>query len=189
MKDVIIIGGGPSGLSAALNLLRSGKSVLILEKNNFGGQIANSPRVENLPSIKEVSGADFASQFFDQVTALGAEFELEEVLENILAILSDETAPVVNVEEKTTNEDVTIDVVEDKILTKLYEVAGLLQKIAAPISIITFIIGAIIMVTGALGKKDGARTGIIVCVLSIVMYAVCMYSEPIIVAVANWMAS
>ena len=81
MKDVIIIGGGPAGMSAALNLLRSGKSVLILEKNNFGGQIANSPRVENLPSIKEISGADFASEFFDQVTALGAEFELEEVLE------------------------------------------------------------------------------------------------------------
>ena len=81
MKDVIIIGGGPSGLSAALNLLRSGKSVLILEKEQFGGQIANSPRVENLPSIKEISGADFASKFFDQVTELGAEFELEEVLE------------------------------------------------------------------------------------------------------------
>ena len=81
MKDVIIIGGGPAGMSAALNLLRAGKSVLILEKNNFGGQIANSPRVENLPSIKEISGADFASEFFDQVTALGAEFELEEVLE------------------------------------------------------------------------------------------------------------
>lgn len=81
MKDVIVIGGGPAGLSAALNLLRSGKSVLILEKENFGGQIANSPRVENLPSIKEISGSDFASAFFDQVTDLGAEFELEEVVE------------------------------------------------------------------------------------------------------------
>lgn len=81
MKDVIIIGGGPSGLAAALNLRRSGRSVLVLEKDTFGGQIAVSPRVENLPSIKEISGADFASQFFDQVVELGAEFELEEVLE------------------------------------------------------------------------------------------------------------
>jgi len=80
MKDVIIIGGGPAGMAAALNLRRSGKTVLILEKENFGGQIANSPRVENLPSIKEINGADFSSQFFDQVTELGAEFELEEVL-------------------------------------------------------------------------------------------------------------
>ncbi|MCQ2793850.1 MAG: NAD(P)/FAD-dependent oxidoreductase [Bacilli bacterium] len=80
MFDTIIIGGGPGGLSAALNLRRAGRSVLIIEKEVFGGQIANSPRVENLPSIKEISGADFASEFFDQVTALGAEFELEEVL-------------------------------------------------------------------------------------------------------------
>ena len=80
MKDVIIIGGGPAGMAAALNLRRSGKSVLILEKENFGGQIATSPRVENLPSIKEINGADFASSFFDQITELGAEFELEEVL-------------------------------------------------------------------------------------------------------------
>lgn len=80
MKDVIVIGGGPAGLSVALNLLRAGRNVLILEKENFGGQISTSPRVENLPSIKEISGSDFASAFFDQVTDLGAEFELEEVL-------------------------------------------------------------------------------------------------------------
>ena len=49
MIDVIVVGGGPAGMSVALNLLRAGRSVLILEKENFGGQIANSPRVENLP--------------------------------------------------------------------------------------------------------------------------------------------
>lgn len=81
MIDTIIIGAGPAGLSAALNLRRAGRSVLILEKEVIGGQIANSPRVENLPSIKEVAGADFASEFFDQVTALGADFQLEQVLE------------------------------------------------------------------------------------------------------------
>lgn len=79
--DIIVIGGGPSGMSAALYALRSGKSVLILEKENFGGQIANSPRVENFPSIKEISGLNFSDQLFTQITDLGAEFELEEVLE------------------------------------------------------------------------------------------------------------
>ena len=79
MLDTIIIGGGPSGLTAALYLLRDNKKVLILEKENFGGQIANSPRLENFPSIKEISGTDFASNLFDQVMSLGAEFELEEV--------------------------------------------------------------------------------------------------------------
>ena len=79
MKDIIIIGGGPAGMSAALYALRAGKSVLIIEKENFGGQIANSPRVENFPSIKEISGVDFSSNLFDQIIALGALFELEEV--------------------------------------------------------------------------------------------------------------
>ena len=59
MVDVIIVGAGPSGMSAALNLLRAGRSVLILEKEGIGGQIATSPRVENLPSIKEVAGEKF----------------------------------------------------------------------------------------------------------------------------------
>ena len=54
MIDVIVIGGGPAGMSVALNLLRAGRSVLILEKENFGGQIANSPRVENIPGTKEI---------------------------------------------------------------------------------------------------------------------------------------
>lgn len=78
--DSIIVGGGPGGLSSALNLCREGYKVLILEKENFGGQIANSPRVENIPGIKSISGADFSSSLFDQVTVLGAEFELEDVL-------------------------------------------------------------------------------------------------------------
>ena len=79
MIDVIVIGGGPAGMSVALNLLRAGRSVLILEKENFGGQIANSPRVENIPGIKEISGLDFAGNLFEQVLDLGAKFELEEV--------------------------------------------------------------------------------------------------------------
>ena len=79
MIDVIVIGGGPAGMSAALNLLRAGRSVLILEKENFGGQIANSPRVENIPGTKEISGLDFAGNLFEQILDLGAKFELEEV--------------------------------------------------------------------------------------------------------------
>lgn len=68
-------------MTAALYSIRSGKSVLVLEKENFGGQIANSPRVENFPSIKEISGVDFSDHLFTQITDLGAEFELEDVLE------------------------------------------------------------------------------------------------------------
>lgn len=79
MVDVIIVGGGPAGMSAALNLLRAGHSVLILEKENFGGQIANSPRVENIPGIKDISGLEFSNNLFDQILSLGAKFELEEV--------------------------------------------------------------------------------------------------------------
>ena len=67
-------------MSAALYSLRSGKKVLILEKENFGGQIANSPRVENYPSIKEISGSDLSNNMFEQITDLGCDFELEDVL-------------------------------------------------------------------------------------------------------------
>ena len=77
--DSIIIGGGPAGMTAALYLLRAGKKPLIIEKEAFGGQIAESPKLENFPSVKSISGLDFSSQLFDQITELGAEFELEEV--------------------------------------------------------------------------------------------------------------
>ena len=79
IHDVIIIGGGPAGMTAAIYALRGGKTTLIIEKNNFGGQIANSPRVENIPGIKEISGLDFSSQLFDQISDLGVDFELEDV--------------------------------------------------------------------------------------------------------------
>ena len=78
--DCIVVGAGPSGLSFALYLLRNNKKVLVLEKENVGGQIANSPKVENFPSIKEISGIEFSNNLFDQVLSLGLEFELEEVL-------------------------------------------------------------------------------------------------------------
>ena len=77
--DVIIVGGGPAGMTAAIYALRGGKTVLIIEKSNFGGQIANSPRVENIPGTKAISGLDFSSNLFDQISDLGVEFELEDV--------------------------------------------------------------------------------------------------------------
>lgn len=80
MFDIIIIGGGPSGMTAALYALRAGKTVLILERENFGGQIAESPRLENYPSIKEISGLDWTSNLYEQISDLGADFELEDVL-------------------------------------------------------------------------------------------------------------
>ena len=79
MHDIVIIGGGPSGMTAALYALRANKSVLILEKENFGGQIANSPKVENYPTIKEISGSDLTDRMVNQIMDMGAEFELEDV--------------------------------------------------------------------------------------------------------------
>ena len=81
MYDVIIIGGGPAGMSAALYLLRNNKKVLIIEKNAFGGQIATSPHLENFPTIKSISGLEWSDLFFNQISDMGADFELEEVLE------------------------------------------------------------------------------------------------------------
>lgn len=81
MKDIIIIGAGPAGMTAALYALRADKSVLLLEKENFGGQITFSPRLENYPSIMEISGSEFANLLLEQVMAHGAEIELAEATE------------------------------------------------------------------------------------------------------------
>lgn len=81
MKDIIIIGAGPAGMTAALYALRADKSVLLLEKENFGGQITFSPRLENYPTIMEISGSEFANRMLDQVMAHGAEIELAEATE------------------------------------------------------------------------------------------------------------
>ena len=80
MHDIIIVGGGPAGLTAAVYALRAGKSVLVIEKNGFGGQIAYSPKVENIPGTKVISGTEFADQLTDQAMALGADVELEKVV-------------------------------------------------------------------------------------------------------------
>ena len=80
MYDIIIIGGGPAGLTAALYARRANKSVLIIEKGAFGGQITFSPKVENIPGFLEVSGNEFAEKLVEQVMEQGAEVECCEVL-------------------------------------------------------------------------------------------------------------
>ena len=80
MYDLIVIGAGVAGMTSALYALRNGKSVLVLEGESLGGQIATSPRLENFPSIKEISGEQFADNLFEQITALGAEVEIEKVV-------------------------------------------------------------------------------------------------------------
>ena len=76
-RDVIVIGAGCAGLTAALYAARAGKSVLVLERETVGGQIAYSPRVENYPGVAAVSGAEFSDRLFAQAEALGVELELE----------------------------------------------------------------------------------------------------------------
>ena len=78
--DVIVIGAGAAGMTSALYALRNSKSVLILESESLGGQIANSPRLENYPTIKAISGEQFADNLFEQVTDLGADLEIEKVV-------------------------------------------------------------------------------------------------------------
>jgi thioredoxin reductase (NADPH) len=83
MHDIIIVGGGPAGLTAAVYGLRAGKSVLVIEKAGFGGQIAFSPKVENIPGTQTISGSEFADKLTEQAMNLGADVELECVSEVI----------------------------------------------------------------------------------------------------------
>lgn len=79
--DVMVIGGGPAGMSASLYALRDDKKVLLLEKESIGGQIATSPRVENFPTKETISGTELADEMFTQVMNLGVHFELDTITE------------------------------------------------------------------------------------------------------------
>ncbi len=79
MYDIIIVGAGPAGLTAAIYARRTEKSVLVIEKEAFGGQMASSPCIENYPAFESVSGAELADRMVSQALALGAEIELAEV--------------------------------------------------------------------------------------------------------------
>ena len=80
LYDILIVGGGPAGLTAATYARRAGKSVLVIEKNAFGGQITWSPRVENFPGFVSITGTELGDKLLEQAMEQGAEVELDEVV-------------------------------------------------------------------------------------------------------------
>ena len=80
MYDIIIVGAGPAGLTAAIYALRAKKKVLIFEAKCYGGQITNAPIVENYPGFKSVSGVDLATDMYNQVINFGGEVKFETVI-------------------------------------------------------------------------------------------------------------
>ena len=81
MTDVIIVGAGPAGLSAAIYTMRAGKSALVLEAATYGGQIINTPDIVNYPGIAHISGVEFSTGLYQQAKDLGAEVRFQRVLE------------------------------------------------------------------------------------------------------------
>lgn len=81
MVDIIVIGAGTAGLTAAVYGLRAGKSVMVFEEKMYGGQIVNTPSVENFPGFKNISGFEFAGKLYEQATGLGMEYRNERVIE------------------------------------------------------------------------------------------------------------
>lgn len=79
MYDIIIIGGGMAGMTACLYAQRAGKSTLLIESTSIGGQIALSPKVENYPTYKEITGEKLSEETFEQITKLGTDFELDNI--------------------------------------------------------------------------------------------------------------
>lgn len=79
MTDIVIVGGGPAGMTAAIYASRAGKTVKVIEKDSVGGQIIYSPLVENYPGIPRMAGSDFAEKLQEQVDALGVETEYDEI--------------------------------------------------------------------------------------------------------------
>lgn len=79
VKDLVIIGAGPAGLTAALYACRAGLSVLVLDKGVYGGQIALAGEVENFPGIERIPGPTLSETLYRQATAQGAQLRFEEV--------------------------------------------------------------------------------------------------------------
>ena len=80
MYDIIIIGAGPAGMTAAIYAGRASKSVMVLEAVNYGGQIMNTPDIENYPAEAHISGYDFSTKLYEQAKGLGAEFVFEKAV-------------------------------------------------------------------------------------------------------------
>jgi thioredoxin reductase (NADPH) len=80
MYDIIIVGAGPAGLTAALYARRANKSVLLLESKSYGGQIINAHLVENYPGVDSISGFDLATNMYNQAIDKGAEIKYETVV-------------------------------------------------------------------------------------------------------------
>ena len=81
MYDIIIIGAGPAGMTAALYAKQARKNILVLEKEIYGGQILKADKVKNYPGFKEISGYEFSNNLYNQLTDLGVEIKFEEVVE------------------------------------------------------------------------------------------------------------
>lgn len=80
MYDIVIIGAGPAGMTAAIYALRANKKVLIIEAKTYGGQIINANKIENYPGIKNISGYEYANILYNQVESLGGQFKFETVI-------------------------------------------------------------------------------------------------------------
>ena len=80
-RDIIIIGAGPAGLTAAIYAARAGKSVLVFEAKTYGGQILNASNVVNYPGIKEISGAEYSTDLYEQAISFGAEVKFDKVID------------------------------------------------------------------------------------------------------------
>jgi len=80
MYDIIIVGAGPAGMTAAIYALRANKKVLIFEAKNYGGQLLAASKIENYPGIDEITGVDLAQNMYEQAKKLGAEFKFETVI-------------------------------------------------------------------------------------------------------------
>ena len=80
MYDIIVVGAGPAGLTAAIYGRRADKSVLVLERGTFGGQMTFSPKIENYPGFSQISGNELAEKLVEQALNLGAEIDMQEVM-------------------------------------------------------------------------------------------------------------
>lgn len=79
--DILIIGAGPAGMNAALNAVRAGRSVIVIEKETIGGQISFAPKVENFPTVFSSPGADIMNSLYEQISQWDIEVALEEVID------------------------------------------------------------------------------------------------------------